>query len=143
MTLGSAWHQKSGQPERTVAKVGETHFRPACDEAPTAGHQQEGSGRDDLLQQVLSRENMVAAWKRVKANKGSAGVDGLTIEQTAEHLKVRWPQVREEIMAGRIGLRLYAALKFQSQLAACGNWVFRRYRPADSTGPTANSSATD
>ncbi len=100
MTLGSASHQKSGQPERAVAKVGETHFRPSCDEAPTAGHRQEGSGRDDLLQQVLSRENMVAAWKRVKANKGSAGVDGLTIEQTAEHLKVRWPQVREEIMAG-------------------------------------------
>jgi RNA-directed DNA polymerase len=100
MTLGSASHQKSGQPERTVAKVGETHFRSACDEAPTAGHRQEGSGRDDLLQQVLSRENMVAAWKRVKANKGSVGVDGLTIEQTAEHLKVRWPQVREEIMAG-------------------------------------------
>ncbi len=100
MTLGSAWHQKSGRPERTAAKVGESHFGAVSDEAPTAGHRQEGSGRDDLLQQVLSRENMLAAWKRVKANKGSAGVDGLTIEQTAEHLKVRWPQVREEILAG-------------------------------------------
>ncbi len=54
-----------------------------------------------MLTQVLSRENMAAAWKRVKANKGSAGVDGLTIEQTAEHLKERWPQVRKELIAGK------------------------------------------
>ncbi len=54
-----------------------------------------------MLTQVLSRESMAAAWKRVKANKGSAGVDGLTIEQTAEHLKERWPQVRKELIAGK------------------------------------------
>nr|WP_018289546.1 group II intron reverse transcriptase/maturase [Verrucomicrobium sp. 3C] len=50
--------------------------------------------------QVLSRENMVEAWKRVKANQGSAGVDGLTIEQTVEYLKTQWPRIRQEILDG-------------------------------------------
>ena len=43
---------------------------------------------------------MAAAWKRVKANKGSCGVDGLTIEQTAERLKAQWPAIRQQIAAG-------------------------------------------
>ncbi|EFH7299914.1 group II intron reverse transcriptase/maturase [Escherichia coli] len=43
---------------------------------------------------------MVEAWKRVKANKGSAGADGLTIEQTVEHLKTRWPYIREALFNG-------------------------------------------
>lgn len=43
---------------------------------------------------------MVEAWKRVKTNKGSAGVDGLTIEQTVEHLKTHWPRIRREILGG-------------------------------------------
>jgi RNA-directed DNA polymerase len=41
----------------------------------------------DLLTQALARENLVRAWKRVETNRGSAGVDGLTVEATAEHLK--------------------------------------------------------
>lgn len=61
---------------------------------------EEGLGWDGLLQQALSRENMVEAWKRVKANKGSAGVDGLTIEQTVEHLKTHWPRIRQELLDG-------------------------------------------
>jgi RNA-directed DNA polymerase len=52
------------------------------------------------LTQVLSRENMGEAWKRVKSNKGSAGVDGLTIEQTVEPLKTQWPRIRQEIREG-------------------------------------------
>lgn len=41
---------------------------------------------------------MVEAWKRVKANKGNEGADGLTIEQTVEHLKTRWPYIREALL---------------------------------------------
>jgi RNA-directed DNA polymerase len=44
---------------------------------------------------------MGLAWKRVKANKGSAGVDGLSIEQTAEYLKTQWPRIREELLSGK------------------------------------------
>ena len=70
------------------------------DETRPAQKQQEGSGRENLLEQVLSRENMAKAWKHVKANKGSAGVDGLSIEATFEYLKDHWPEIRSEIRDG-------------------------------------------
>jgi RNA-directed DNA polymerase len=47
-----------------------------------------------LLLQALTRENLQQAWKRVKANKGAAGVDGLSIEQTAQWLRTNWPAIR-------------------------------------------------
>lgn len=100
MTLGNALHQKLGKPRWPLGSVGEAYVPTVRDEARPAYHNQEGSGRDDLLTQVLSRENMAAAWKRVKANKGSAGVDGLTIEETGAYLKEQWPQIREEIISG-------------------------------------------
>lgn len=52
------------------------------------------------LEQVLSRETMQQAWKSVKANKGAAGVDRKTIEQTQEHLKRHWPEVRHKLESG-------------------------------------------
>lgn len=43
---------------------------------------------------------MQRAWKRVKANKGAAGVDGLDIAQTGQHLKHAWPTIRQQLMEG-------------------------------------------
>ena len=43
---------------------------------------------------------MQRAWKRVKANKGAAGVDGLDIAQTGQHLKHAWPTIRRQLMEG-------------------------------------------
>jgi RNA-directed DNA polymerase len=54
-----------------------------------------------LLEAALTRENLQRAWKRVKANKGAAGVDGLDIEQTALMLQTKWPQIRQALLAGR------------------------------------------
>ena len=53
-----------------------------------------------LLERRLTRENLQRAWKRVKANKGAAGVDGLDIDQTAAHLRTAWPAIREQLLAG-------------------------------------------
>jgi RNA-directed DNA polymerase len=54
-----------------------------------------------LLEAALTRQNLQAAWKRVKANKGAAGVDGLDIEQTARAIRTNWSQTRQELLAGR------------------------------------------
>ena len=99
MSLGSVKHQKSGQPGRTAERRGEASRQAGRDETPTARRGAEGSGRD-LLAQVLASANMAAAWKRVKANRGSAGVDGRTIAETAEHLKTQWTAIREALLNG-------------------------------------------
>jgi RNA-directed DNA polymerase len=59
------------------------------------------AGTGGLLEAALTRQNLQAAWKRVKANKGAAGVDGLDIEQTAQALRQSWPDIRQELLAGR------------------------------------------
>lgn len=60
-----------------------------------------GSGLPgSLLWAALTRENMQQALKRVKANKGAAGVDGLDIAQTIEHLRTHWTQIRQQLLQG-------------------------------------------
>jgi RNA-directed DNA polymerase len=100
MAFGGASHQTPGPPGRIATGEGEARAGTARDEARSACQGQEGSGRGGLLKQVLSRENLATAWKRVKANKGSAGVDGLSIAQTAEYLKTHWPRIRSELLDG-------------------------------------------
>lgn len=53
-----------------------------------------------MLEAMLARQNMQAAWKRVRANRGAAGVDGLDIDQTAQRLQTEWPRIRQMLRAG-------------------------------------------
>lgn len=53
-----------------------------------------------LLKRAFAKENLKRAWKRVKANKGAAGIDGLDIEQTAEYLLSQWPRILEQLLSG-------------------------------------------
>ena len=53
-----------------------------------------------MLGQVLDRQNLLAAWKRVKANKGSAGVDGRSVQDALEYLKTAWPDIRSRLLEG-------------------------------------------
>src|SRR3984957_8708421 len=55
---------------------------------------------EQLMEEVCERENCQQALKRVKANKGSAGVDGMTIQQLPEYLKQHWPAIREQLLSG-------------------------------------------
>ncbi|RQR42630.1 group II intron reverse transcriptase/maturase [Burkholderia sp. Bp9140] len=100
MSLGRAVHQKPAQAGRNAGWRGEAVPEAVRDEARTARRETGGSGRDGLLSQALARANLVMAWKRVKANRGSAGVDGKSIAETAEHLKTHWPRIREALLEG-------------------------------------------
>jgi group II intron reverse transcriptase/maturase len=52
------------------------------------------------MERVVRRPNMLAAGKRVRENKGSPGIDGLTVEDLPAWLRENWGRVREELLAG-------------------------------------------
>ena len=93
-------HQKPGASGRAGRARGEAAGLPERDETPLARQVPTDWGAGGLLAQALARGNMVAAWKRVKANKGSAGVDGRTVQQTGEYLKGAWPDIRGGLLDG-------------------------------------------
>jgi RNA-directed DNA polymerase len=55
---------------------------------------------DRLMEEVCERENLKEALRRVKANKGSAGVDGITINGITDYLKQHWPAIRARLLNG-------------------------------------------
>lgn len=93
-------HQKPGDPGRNAGGRGEAALEAMRDEARAARRATGSLGRDGLLAQALASANMEAAWKRVKSNRGSAGVDGLSIAETADYLRAHWPRIRETLLDG-------------------------------------------
>jgi len=55
---------------------------------------------EQLMEEVCGRENCKQALKRVKANKGSPGVDGMTVHDLLGYLKEHWPGIREQLLSG-------------------------------------------
>ena len=59
------------------------------------------SSGDSLMEVILNQENLKQALKRVKANKGAPGVDGISVSELPDHLKRQWPELRSNLLAGR------------------------------------------
>jgi RNA-directed DNA polymerase len=90
----------------------ELDFSPALTgEARTAGREEnESSGAmngtetpasaNRLMEEICERENLKEALRRVKANQGSAGVDGMTVGGISDYLKQHWPAIREQLLNG-------------------------------------------
>jgi RNA-directed DNA polymerase len=55
---------------------------------------------EPLMEEVCERRNLEQALKRVMANKGGPGVDGMTVQQLTAYLKRHWPKIREQLLAG-------------------------------------------
>jgi len=53
-----------------------------------------------MLEIIVSRGNMMAALKRVRANKGSHGIDGMTVDVLPAYLSIHWPTIRQELLEG-------------------------------------------
>jgi RNA-directed DNA polymerase len=106
--MPKAMRQMPEQSGRASAASGEAVSDIACDEAcgPPLEHQETGlakltAGTGGLLEAALTRQNLNQAWKRVKANKGAAGVDGLDIEQTAQVIRQCWSDTRQALLTGQ------------------------------------------
>src|SRR5690242_12168613 len=69
-------------------------------ESELAERRAENPTTEQWMEEVCERENCKQALRRVKANKGSPGVDGMTVEQLSGHLKEHWPAIREQLFSG-------------------------------------------
>ena len=86
----------SSTPTGEARKAGEEE-----NESLEARHAPKSPARSDrLMEEIVDRENLKEALRRVKANKGSPGVDGMTVDQLDDYLKQQWPTILEQLLSG-------------------------------------------
>ncbi|WP_368046105.1 group II intron reverse transcriptase/maturase [Rhizobium sp. CBN3] len=94
--MSKAMRQMPRMSGRLERQAGEARPGSDLDEAEPPPRMGNDTGAG-LLEAALRRENLLKAWKQVRANKGAAGVDGLDIDQTAAMLRKCWPAIRDSL----------------------------------------------
>src|SRR5690348_10509184 len=84
--------EDTGEAPRTAEEGTESLTAKRRTESPAIGEQ--------LMEEVCGRENCKQALSRVKANKGSPGIDGMKVGDLAGYLKQYWPAIREQLWNG-------------------------------------------
>ena len=84
--------QPTGEAEPIGSKGTESVLAKQPSESPTATEQ--------LMEEVCARENLQTALKQVKANQGSPGVDGMSVDRLPGYLHKRWPTIRDQLLNG-------------------------------------------
>ena len=86
----------SSEPAGEARKAGRRET-----ESPLAVNDPESpASTNRLMEEVCEQENLREALRQVKANKGSAGVDGMTVGGISDYLKQHWPAIREQLLSG-------------------------------------------
>ncbi len=101
MSLEDAMRQKSEQLEFSLEYRGEAPNVQRSVEALTAANENERSSDERLMEKVVEEGNMHAAMKRVRQNKGSPGIDGMSVEELPRYMEGNWIRIRQELLAGR------------------------------------------
>src|SRR5215468_6593383 len=86
----------SSAPRGEALKVG----REGTESLPATHGPESPAGTDRLMEEVCERENLKEALRQVKANKGSPGVDGMTVGGIKDYLKQHWPAIRGQLLNG-------------------------------------------
>ena len=93
--------QKAEKPERNRKVGGGTaEDTTSARQALTARGDKANDEASLLIEEVLRRENMMKAHKRVVANGGAPGVDGITVDELLAYCREHWSRIREEIRSG-------------------------------------------
>jgi RNA-directed DNA polymerase len=111
----------SRQLELPLAGRGEAPRGKRSEEEPTASRGDERSGASGLMERVCERSNLQSALKRVRKNKGSPGIDGMTVDELPDYLRTHWAGLREQMLAGT-----YQPAAVREQLIPKGNGEMRK-----------------
>jgi RNA-directed DNA polymerase len=93
-------HSEHEQLAFALEEEGEAHPEPAQGSKPPAAADPMRTLTQRLMEQVVSADNMRHALKRVRENRGSAGVDGRTVGELPDYLRTHWPRIRQELLEG-------------------------------------------
>jgi group II intron reverse transcriptase/maturase len=93
-------HQMTMQMELPLEDRGEAPNVRRSGEACPAAQGNERSGNDPLMERVVGRDNLLAALKRVRKNKGSPGIDGMTVDGLPDFLRKNWERIRAMLLDG-------------------------------------------
>ena len=83
-----------------VSSIPETAQHVSNVKLSPGGRSQQPALNDNLMERVLSPENLKAAWKQVKGNKGAPGVDGISVEDYPQWAKRHWAATRRALEGG-------------------------------------------
>ena len=91
--------ESTGEGLNTGTERRPAHLQTEAPESPDSVERQSPypTLNHDLLTCVLEPANMHEAWKRVRANKGASGVDGMTLDAFPDFAKEHWPKVRQSL----------------------------------------------
>src|ERR1035437_10390863 len=103
MNLNNDMRQNiQGNLDFSSSQTGEarTAGREGSESLQTISEPESPARTDQTMEEIVERENLKAALRRVKANKGAPGVDGITCDQLGDHLRQHWPAIREQLLSG-------------------------------------------
>lgn len=85
------------RPRKEAA--GSRHEPGVVRQTAPAGGESIAPQTQSLMEEVLRRENLFAALRRVQANKGAPGVDGMSVDKLPDYLRQAWPEIREQLLS--------------------------------------------
>src|SRR5262250_3289751 len=104
MNLRSDMRQKNTQTSLDFhsAPTGETRRATGegTESLPTVHTPENPASTNQLMEEICERENLKQALQQVKSNKGSPGIDGMTVEELPDYLEQHWPVIREQLLNG-------------------------------------------
>lgn len=93
--------ERAERPEQAGRIGGGTAERTgAVRQAISASGEKAGEEAPGRMEEVLRRENLMAAYRRVVRNKGAGGVDGRSVDDLGHQIRTDWPQIREQLLSG-------------------------------------------
>lgn len=93
--------KEAEKPNQTYTATGGTRSEVRREgQTGTACDEETGDKTEELMEEVLRRENLIEAYRRVKRNKGAAGVDGMEVEELLAYCQENWGRIREELESG-------------------------------------------
>ena len=115
-----------GEARSAGARGTEARTARAEPERPAAGQQ-------PSMEAVVEPGNLKKALARVRRNKGAPGVDGMTVDELGDHLKVHWPEIRSRLLAGSYTPQPVRRVEIPRRRAASACSACRRCSTASSS----------